>query len=227
MATSGSIDYRPTARQIIDFALHKTNLLARGETADADLVDSTLRELEYMLKEWQVYAGLWHNDEVYFTPSANVTAYNLTPYPYRVVDCRYRDECAVDTPMHELTTQEYQDLPIKTSTGRPNCFWFRPQRDNAYLYIWPVLSAVTTQTVRVTIQRRLDDVDDLDNHIDILQDHFSCVGYNLAARICDDFGRTGPHIDRIILRAEDLKQKMMDADRAEIIRMHPDYYYHG
>lgn len=227
MATSGSIDYRPTARQIIDFALRKTNLLALGEPSDADLVNDALRELEFLLKEWQTYPGLWHNDEVYFTPQANVYAYSLTPYPYRVVDCRFRDDCAVDTPMGELTTQEYQDLPIKTSTGRPNVFWFRPQRDNAYLYIWPCLSAVTTETIRVTIQRRLDDVDDLDNHIDILQDHLSTVGYNLAAILADTHGRTGRHVDRIILRAEDLKQKMIDADRAEIIRMHPDYYYHG
>ena len=68
-------------------------------------------------------------------------------------------------------------------------------------------------------------MDDLANEVDVDQEHLSTVGYNLAARLADDYGRKGPHIDRIVARAEELKREMRDFDRPETIRFIPEDRY--
>ena len=228
MATSGSSDYSLTARQVIEFALRKTNLLALGQSADSDMVDAALTELNVMCKEWMRYPALWRTSEASLTPTANTATISMSSAnPYRVLDCRFRNSVSRDTQMEEMTRQEYYALPIKTTTGTPTTWYFEPQRATNTLYIWPVLAVIDSETIQATYQRRFEDVDDLANEVDIAQEHLSTVGYNLAARLADNFGRSGGHIDRIIQRAGMLFESMLDADRPEIIRFVPESRYHG
>ena len=228
MATSGSSDYTLTARQIIEFALRKTNLLALGQSADNDMVDAALVELNVMCKEWMKYPAIWRLSEASLTPTANTATISMSSSnPYRVTDCRFRNTASQDTTMEPMTRDEYYALPRKTSTGTPTTWYFDPQRATSTLYIWPVLAVVDTETIQATYQRRFEDVGDLANEVDITQEHLSTVGYNLAARLADNFGRSGGHIDRIIQRAGMLFESMLDADRPEIIRFVPERRYHG
>ena len=224
MATSASTDYGRTARQAIDYALRKINILAEGESATAESADRALTELNFLLKEWQRYPAVWRKSQVTLTPvasTASITMASPTPTPYRVLGCRYRNSSSIDTPMTEMTYDEYYDLPNKAATGTPTTFMFDPQLTSNTLYIWPLLSSVSTETIRATIQRRFEDIDDLANDLDVTAEHFSTVGLNLAARLADDYGRQGPHIDRIISRAEVLKDPRMDADRPEFVSFLP------
>jgi len=225
MSTSGSINYSLTARQLVEYALRKINILAEGENATAEGADRALLELNVMLKEWMPYPAIWRLTEAYINLVANTQGYNLNPRPYRIVDVRYRDANGNDLPMTELVRQEYYDLPDKTTTGIPTNWYFDPQRATTAIYTWPLLSSVTTETLRVTYQRRFEDVDDLSNEVDVDQEHLSTVGYNLAARLADDYGRKGDHINRIIARAESLFERMADMDRPEIIRFVPETRY--
>ena len=226
MATSGSSDYSLTARQVVEFALKKVNLLAAGQTAPGELAADALVELNVMLKEWMKYDSIWRLTDTSVTPTASTASISLsTANPYRVVDCRFRNTSSIDTPMEELTRQEYYDIPQKTSTGIPTSWYFDPQRDTNTLYIWPVLSSVTTETIRFTYQRRYEDVDDLSNDIDVPQEHLSVVGFNLAARLADNYGKAGPHVDRIVARAQQLLEEALDADRPEIVRFVPETRY--
>ena len=223
MATSSSTDYSITAREVIDFALKKTNLLARGQTANGDIAADAMTELNLMLKGWLKHDSIWRLTEASLTPTASTASISMTSTnPYRVVDARFRGTDGYDIPMMELTRTEYYDIPNKTATGTPTQWYFDPQRATSTLYIWPVLSSVTTQTIRVTYQRRHEDIDDLANDIDVPQDHLEVVGYNLAARLADSFGKRGPHVDRIIARAESLLNEVLDADRPEVIRFVPE-----
>ena len=225
MATSSSINLSLTAGQIIEYALRKINVLAEAQSASAEAADRALTELEVMLKEWMPYSAIWRLKEGYVDLVANQQGYSLTPRPYRVIDVRYRDVNTNDIPMTELTRPEYYDLPKKSTTGVPTSWYFDAQRSTSDFFIWPVLSSVTTETLRVTYQRRIEDIDDTDNEVDVDQEHLSTVGYNLAARLADDYGRKGPHIDRVIARAEQLKERMMDMDRPEVIRFVPETRY--
>ena len=226
MATSSSTNYSLTARQLIEYALRKINILAEGESATAESADRAMTELNVLLKEWQKHPAVWRKSQVSLTPvasTASITMSSSTPTPYRVLGCRFRNTSSIDTPMTEMTYDEYYDLPNKSATGTPTTFMFDPQLTTNILYIWPLLSSVTTETIRATIQRRFEDVDDLANDIDVTAEHFSTVGLNLAARLADDYGRQGPHIDRVISRAEALAEAMQDADRPAFVAFMPGH----
>lgn len=221
MATSGSIDYSLNAREVIDYALKKINLLAKHETASAEDADAALRELNVMLKGWQKHEHLWRLTEGYINPTANTAAYSLSPAPYRVISLRYRDANSRDLPMTELSRDEYFELPDKASSGIPTQWYFDRQSDTRVIYVWPVLAAVTTETIRVTYQRIVEDIDALENNIDIPQEYLDLIGYNLAARLADDFGRSGGHIDRVIGRAKQLLDDMIADDRPDFVTFEP------
>lgn len=226
MSTSGSTDYSLTARQVIEYALRKINVTANGNTPSSEVADDALVELNVMLKEWMKYDSIWRLTETSLTPTADTASISMSSAnPYRVVDVRYRNTDSIDIPMQEITRQEYYDIPDKTSTGTPTSWYFDPQRATNTLYFWPVLDSVTTETLRVTYQRRYEDVDDLGNDLDVPQEHLAVVGYNLASRLADRYGKAGPHVDRIVARAERMLEEILDADRPEVIRFVPERRY--
>lgn len=225
MALSASTDFDLTARQIVQYALEKINILAKGEQVDVRRADPAVRELNMMLKEFMAYPGLWKTKEGFINLVNATASYALTPRPYRIIDVRFRQSSGIDIPMMELTKQEYQDLPQKTTAGIPTQWYFDPQQATSSIFVWPVKATVTTETLRVTYQRYLDDIDDLGNNIDIPAEWLSTLGYNLAARIADDYSRSGPAIDRIIARASALFERMADADRPEVVRFVPEHRY--
>ena len=223
MATSESIDYNLTASQIMKFALRKINILAAGQDLAQDHSDRAMEQLNLMLKSWMTHRGIWRTKESYLALVADTPSYALTPRPYRVIDCRYRQSGGSDIPMTQLSKQDYYQLPNKTTSGVPTQWYFDPQRDDSTLYVWPVPTTATATTLRVTHQRRFDDVDDASENLDITQEHLETVGYNLAARLADDYGRKGEHINRVIGRASQLYDSMLAADRPEFIEFLPDW----
>lgn len=222
MATSGSNDFSLSARQVITYALQKINMLAKHETPSPEMASTAMRELNLMLKGWQKYEHLWNLTEGYISLTANTAGYSLTPKPHRIIDVRYRNTGGTDMPMSEMTRQEYYELPQKTATGIPTQWYFDKQGATRALYIWPVMSSATTETLRVTYRRKIEDIDDLDDDLDVPQEHLEVVGYNLAARLSDDFGRAGDHINRIIARAQLLLNDVLDDDREDFIQFVPE-----
>ena len=229
MALSGSANYSLNARQLVNYALRKINVLAEAEDAPAEMADKALRELNLMLKAWMKYPTIWDLTEGSVSLIANTASYNLagtdTTNPYRVIDCRYRTASSIDVPMFEMSRQRYYELPSKTSSGTPTQWYFDPQRSTSTLYVWPVKSTVTTESIQFTYQRRFNDCDSLSDDIDVTQESLDVVGYNLASRLADDFGRAGPAIDRIIQRAGMMLEELQDADRPEFIQVMPDWNY--
>jgi hypothetical protein len=124
-------------------------------------------------------------------------------------------------PMERLTRAEYLELPEKTSSGIPTCFYFDPQRDAGVLYVWPVLAVATTEVIRYSYVRRIEDIDDENNDLDIPPEFIDLIGYNLAARLLDNYGRADAASQRIIQRAQLLVMQARDHDREPIVRFAP------
>ena len=223
MALSASTDYTLTARQICDYALRKINILAEGQSMTSAHASRALTELNILLKGWQKYPVIWHRLHGAATPVASTASITISSSvnPYRITACQFRNSSSIDLSMSEMTEDEYYELPNKSSTGTPTQWYFEPARSTNTLYIWPLLSSVSTETIRYTYQKRYDDVDDLANEVDVTQENLDVVAYNLAARLSDDYGRKGAHIDRVIQRAQLLYEDMADGGRPEMIRFVP------
>lgn len=219
MATSGSIDFSLTAREVITHALRMIGVVSIHEDASGEDATFAMRHLNLMLKGWQ-HSGphIFRQTEGSVALVASTASYALSPRPYRVIDARYRDTSSRDLPMLELTRADYYDMPLKTSTGIPTSWYFDPQRSTGTLYVWPVPASVTTETIRYTYQRAFEDVDDLANDIDVPNEHLELVAYSLADRLMDIYHTEFP---RITQRAMLLQRQASDMNREPVIRFTP------
>lgn len=218
MATSGTSTYTMTARQLITFAMRKLRLIDAIENGSATDMATCLTELNVMLKGMQLNGpNLWRVTNGSQALSANVSAYVLPTTPWEIVNAQFRVN-GRDTPMELLTEEEYSDLPLKTSTGTPTQYYFDRQRDAGTLYVWPVLAAVSGQTIEYTYQRRFEDVLSLDENIDIPNEYLGMLGYALAVEIAPTFGVDAGIVGRM---SQEKSMKAMDADREPVVRFVP------
>lgn len=220
MATSGSINYSLTARGVVTQALKRIGVCpVFQQTPAAEDMTQGIAELNMMLKGWQLDGpNLWRQTEGSVTLTANTASFTLSPRPHRVTECRFRDTGSRDLPMMELTRDEYFEMPLKTTTGIPTQYYFDPQVSSAKLYIWPVLASVTTETLKYTYSRVIEDIDDPDNDLDIPQECLEVVMLNLADRLQGTYQMTD---DRLSARAQTLYRQFKSMDREPVIRFRP------
>ena len=172
MATSGSSDFNLNARAVIKHSLHRLNIIPPEDEPAAPDAATCMRELNLMLKGWQTtLPNLWRRSAGTVTLVSDTTSYTLTPRPFRVVSARYRNSAGRDLPLTEWTAEEYEDMPIKASTGIPTAFYVDYQRDAVTMYVWQPMASVSGDTIRYTYQRRFEDIDALENDIDIPQEY--------------------------------------------------------
>ncbi len=193
MSTSGSSDWTLTARDVVTYALRKLRVVSVAETPAAEDMVVGLQSLNAMLKGWQMTGPhLWR--ETLGSLALTTASSFSVPTPYRIISARFR-QSGRDLPMEVLTREEYLEIPLKTSTGIPTQYYFDVQRDGGTLYIWPVMASVSGETVEYSYQRRFEDVDDPDDDLDIPQEWLETVGYALAARLADDYGKDAGKIE--------------------------------
>jgi len=184
-------------------ALRKLGIVAHDTTATDDEMATALRALNRMLKSWQ-NQGL----DLWLTASMTVTlttaaSYTLDPVRPLSVDNVRLVRSGIETPMQRLTRREYDELPLKTSTGLPTCFYYDRQREAARLFVWPVLAVAGGQTLAITYTREIEDV--VANAVaDIPAEWYDATVYGLASRLADDFMVNAPNITARAERELDL-----------------------
>lgn len=197
-------------RQIIADAFRKLGVVAEDEDMTADQVDTGKRALNRMLKAFQNYGvNLWTNatQTVTLTTAASYTMSPVRPVRINTVNF---DNGSTETPMQELTREEYRTLPVKDVTGTPTCFYYDRQREAALIYIWPLLASAAGETLIVDYEREIEDVD-LDAAIDVPGEWFDAAVYGLAARLADDYGADAA--GKVMARAERELELALAADR--------------
>lgn len=221
MATSGTTNFSLNARSIVTYALRKLRVVGAGSPVMAEDMETGIEELNVLLKEWAMRGpSVWRASEGSLTLTANTASFNL-PSVLRLSSARLR-QSGRDIPMSLLTRDEYFDLPLKTTTGTPTQYHFAPSRASGTLYIWPLLAAAAGETIEYTYQRRIEDVADEDNDLDIPQEHLALIGYGLAQRLKVDFGKGGELARMIDGEAERLRMEAMTHDREDVYRFEPD-----
>jgi len=143
-----------TNLEICTAALRKIGVVGMGVTASADEIETARVALGRMLKSWQSRGyNLWAVTSMSVTATTSAS-YSLTPArPLALQSVRFKS--GSETPMLELSREEYDNLPLKSAAGRPTCFYYDRQKEAGTLYVWPVLSSVTTETLEITYIREL------------------------------------------------------------------------
>jgi hypothetical protein len=223
MATSGADDLVLNVRQVITSSLQKLNVYAPDDTPSAADMQTGRLELSLMLKGWQRKApNLFRRSSGTVALVANTTAYVLDPRPYRVISARYRSADGRDIPMVEWTAEDYEDMPVKASTGTPVAWYCDYQREQVVMNVWQSLASVSGQTIRYTYQRRVEDVLTLDEDLDISQENFDLAIFSLADRLAPAFGRSGSAAHaNVKAEAMSLMAEAMADDREAVVRFVP------
>lgn len=192
MATSGSVDYSLTARQIATAALELIGVVSIGETPEAEHSAKALEQLNLMVKTWGADPApkLWLKTEGTITLSASTASYTASPVTLmrKVLSGRRRTGSGTsqnDLPLRVLSRQQYEDRPNKLSTGSPLEVYFDPQRATRTLYVWPVPDATiaASTTLQITYLRVIEDLDSLSDDFDLPQEWLEVLQYGLAARL--------------------------------------------
>ena len=197
MATSSSIDFNVTARDLISFALLKLGVIGPEDDPSAAQLTRGVRELNLLLKSWMKYASLWRMTEGSFTSTegAATTSYSLSPAPLHVTQLRYSKTTATESELLWIPRGEYFSLANKSLTGTPQKYYVDYQRTSATMYIHPVNSSTGGgELFDYTYIRKFEDIDTPNNDVDIRQEWFDVVGWNLAARLASDYGKNGQEI---------------------------------
>ena len=188
MSTSGQSTFNMVASQIVEKAFHRLGKASEGEALSARMLSDGMSSLNLLIKGIGAADHLWVRTERTLTLVADTAAYVLTPKPLRVLSVRRRYTSgtdAIDTPMNEMSRQEYFDQPTKTtSPSTPVSWYFDPQTTTGTLYIWPAPSTAVVATgdydLRLTYLRRMDDMVSSNDDLDMPQEWLQPMIWALA-----------------------------------------------
>lgn len=209
MARSGSTDYSISATNLIHDALTIAGVMKPGVTMGSDQSGIALRTLNLMMKNWMGGANplmrhlkVWQRASSTFSPGG--TAYISVQIkasggdhdlatPVDILTVNVKDDDDQETPLAPMTREDYEAIRDKstTSAGVPTRFLYERGYDDGYLYFDRYMnSAASSYTYPFTYLRILEDIDSITLHdIDFPQEWYEPLKYNLALRLCAEFGK--------------------------------------
>lgn len=201
MATSGSTDFGLVTNTIIEKAYNRLGVGSEGEALTARMYEDGRSSLNLMVKAWGASGHLWLKTEASVTLVASQGSYDLTTLftkkPLRVLSVRRRlTSSTQDTPLWELSREEYDELPNKTSEGVPVQFYYDPQRSTGTLYVWPEPSTAVAaaNTLRVSYLRPIEDFDASNDDPDLPQEWLNALIWNLADELEPEYPCNNPRL---------------------------------
>lgn len=204
MALSGSTDFNQTAATLIEDARRKLGIHADEEPLQAHELSTGLRTLNRMLKGWQAdNVAISYLTEGTLTLVDGQASYSFgsggdfTTVPFEITQIRIRRN-SIDLEMVEMGREEYFALPNKTSKGYPTQWYYDRQRQGGTLYVWQAPDSVSS-TLRFTYRRIVNDMDATTNDLDLPQEWYDAVVYNLAVKMMPEYGGAGTPEGQLVI----------------------------
>jgi hypothetical protein len=215
------------AKDIITDAHRLIEVVGVEDELDGAQSQQGLRTLISMLKAWQ---GMGFYLWTVTTNRLNLSTANFatlgTYNPYKIQSVRYKEN-GLETPMQEMTRQEWDELPDKLTKGIPTMWYADYQLPRPKIHFWPSLATAPTvvgsQTLEITYERDIKAPNFWDT-VDVPSEYEEAVLYGLADRLQDIYGRGN---DRITARAQVALGLAMASDREGSVFFCGDEYRDG
>ena len=134
MTTSGTTTFNMDIDEIIDEALD----MIGGESDLGKEPRSARRSLNLILTDWQNRGILlWKTGLGTTTTIEGQTSYDLDQDIIDITEASIR-RSGTDIELTRISMDNYQELPNKSTQGRPNQYAVHRKRDNIEVYLWPV-----------------------------------------------------------------------------------------
>lgn len=120
--------------------------------------------------------------------------------PLRILQAFVRDADSNDTPVSIVSQKDYLDLSSKTVDGQVTQIHYDPQTSAGLLYVWPETDDVT-DTLEVTVQRQIEDMDAATNDFDVPNEWYEPILYGLTERVGIHFQIPDSMLRRLSIKA--------------------------
>lgn len=193
MATSNTVAFRPNIEEIITEAYERCGLDIQTRTGDQAI--SARRSLNLLFSEWANRGiNYWAVSQNTLDLAAGTSSYDLPAGVLDFLDVviyNSADATRTDTILNRVTIAEYNQIPNKTNTGRPNQYMIDRGRqtgsNNIYkIYVWQTPD-IGTYVLNYWAMTQLDDVTLSNQDADIPYTRSECICAGLASKLSVKF----------------------------------------
>jgi hypothetical protein len=178
MATSGTVTFRPNVEEIIAEAYERCGLNA--ETRTGYQAVSARRSLNLLFSEWANRGiNYWAVSQNTLTLSDGTTSYALPAGTIDIIDAVIREN-STDQTINRVTISEYNQIPNKTTEGKPSQYMIDKQYTPT-VYFWNVPDK--TYTMVYWAVNQLDDVSASNEDADVPYRWSDCICAGLASKL--------------------------------------------
>ena len=184
MATSGTFSFGPSVADFVDESFERVGIDPAKLTVRH--LRSARRSLNLMFSEWPNRGvKLWAVDQVTLDMIDGTATYNSSSGTICILDAVLR-RSSVDTPMFPMSRSEYAAIPSKTTEGLPSRFYLARAITTPTITVWPTAENSTDDMLYWRV-RRIEDVGNPSNTLDVASRWFEPVASGLAARLAVKF----------------------------------------
>ena len=182
MATSGTVTFRPNVEEIIAEAYERCGLNA--ETRTGYQAVSARRSLNLLFSEWANRGiNYWAVSQNTLTLSDGTASYALPAGTIDIIDAVIR-ESSTDQMINRVTIAEYNQIPNKTTEGKPSQYMIDKQYTPT-VYFWNVPDK--TYTLVYWAVNQLDDITASNQDTDVPYRWSDCICSGLASKLALKF----------------------------------------
>ena len=223
MATSGTKTWTLYVDEVIDEAMSRIG----SEPITGNEAKGARRSLNIMMRDWANRGiQLWTIDEATQTVTEGTANYTLDTYTIGVTEAvisRTENSVRTDFQMERINREDYLNIPVKSTKGRPSQYFLDMQRAAPVVYLYPTPDN-STDVFRYKRRNRIEDITASTESIDIpdrfLQSAVSGLSFYMAQK--------RPQID--INRRQELKlqyeeefKRALDEGREKVdLKIYPD-----
>lgn len=204
----------PTIANLLSRALRKISSDSPGDTANGADVVVALDELNAMLDEW--------SDDNLIIPSRTIESFPLvagtssysigtgatfnTSRPDVIQGIFTRDSNNNDMSVDTLTRDQYNDIPVKSSQGRPYKYFYDTQYPNGIIYLYSTPDSA--YTLYIDSLKPLSRITNTSADLSMPGGYENLIVLNLAVRLAPDFGFPLQEENQLVIEAKRLKKKV-------------------
>lgn len=184
-----------TPRDIVTLALKKAGVLATGQTANSEMANGALMELNAMIGQWAVKRWIVYHLINITLPCTGATSYTIGPggdfniavRPSKIDSAFVSQNNGlanqIDTPLTIIEAREdFNRIAMKSLVSFPYLLFY----DNAFplgvVHPWPAPNG-SLYGLTVTVKMPLSAFSDLSQDINLPAEYQEALFYNLAARL--------------------------------------------
>ncbi|WP_273073256.1 hypothetical protein [Marinobacter sp.] len=178
MATSGTVAFRPNIEEIISESFERCGI--DTQTRTGYFAKSARRSLNLLFSEWANRGiNYWAVSNNTLSLTSGTSNYALPPGTIDIIDAVIREN-DTDQMINRVSIAEYNQIPNKTETGKPNQYMIDRQY-TPQIYFWQVPDASYSMVYWAVNQ--LDDVTLSNQDADVPYRWTDCICAGLAAKL--------------------------------------------